>query len=238
MTKQRPFFSYFGGKFRAAKHYPKPQYDRIVEPFAGAAGYSSNHYSKDVILIEKDSNVASVWRWLINASADDITSLPDLEKGQRISEVDGIPDDAKLWMGFWIGQGTQAPRDKVSTWGARCYNANLRNKIAEQLEYIKHWTIIEGDYREAPDIEATWFIDPPYSNKAGKSYRMQPGDFDELGEWCKQRQGQVIVCENEGADWLPFEFLANVHSNQNNAGNSFSKEVIWHKDNSVVCDDV
>ena len=32
----RPFFSYYGGKWRSAvKHYPAPEFDQIVEPFAG-----------------------------------------------------------------------------------------------------------------------------------------------------------------------------------------------------------
>ena len=30
-------------------------------------------------------------------------------------------------------------------------------------------------------------------------------NFTELGEWCKSRNGQVIVCENTKADWLPFK---------------------------------
>ena len=32
-------------------------------------------------------------------------------------------------------------------------------------------------------------------------------DFTSLGEWCLERQGQLIVCENEGADWLQFQPL-------------------------------
>ena len=35
-----PLFCYFGSKYRAAPHYPKPLYPHIIEPFAGAAGYS------------------------------------------------------------------------------------------------------------------------------------------------------------------------------------------------------
>jgi len=32
----KPFWQYYGGKWRAAPHYPKPRHDTIVEPFAGA----------------------------------------------------------------------------------------------------------------------------------------------------------------------------------------------------------
>ncbi len=38
MTDLKPFFCYFGGKWRAAPHYPTPKHAEIVEPFAGAAG--------------------------------------------------------------------------------------------------------------------------------------------------------------------------------------------------------
>jgi hypothetical protein len=53
---------------------------------------------------------------------------------------------------------------------------------------------------------ATWFVDPPYQ-RAGKEY-IHAGDaldFPALGVWCRQRRGQALVCENVGADWLPFE---------------------------------
>ena len=47
-----PFFSYFGSKYRMAKHYPEPLYDIIVEPFAGAAGYSLLYPHKNIILYD------------------------------------------------------------------------------------------------------------------------------------------------------------------------------------------
>ena len=50
MTELKPFFSYFGGKWRTAKHYPGPSRDLIIEPFAGSAGYSVRHPHKAVIL--------------------------------------------------------------------------------------------------------------------------------------------------------------------------------------------
>ena len=46
----RPFFNFYGGKWRAAPHYPAPRYARVVEPFAGAAGYSTRHHDRDIVL--------------------------------------------------------------------------------------------------------------------------------------------------------------------------------------------
>ena len=62
--------------------------------------------------------------------------------------------------------------------------------------------------QEIENQEATWFIDPPYNNAAGQRYRTRVSDYSKLGRWCRDRWGQVIVCENYGAEWLPFEPLA------------------------------
>jgi len=45
-------FSYYGSKSKLAQHYPTPKYDTIVEPFAGAAGYSlyGDNWKKNVLL--------------------------------------------------------------------------------------------------------------------------------------------------------------------------------------------
>ena len=32
-------------------------------------------------------------------------------------------------------------------------------------------------------------------------------NFLELGQWCRDRQGQIIVCENTSADWMDFKPL-------------------------------
>ena len=51
----KPFFTFFGGKWRAAPRYPLPIHNVIVEPFAGAAGYSVRNHQKKIILIENGS---------------------------------------------------------------------------------------------------------------------------------------------------------------------------------------
>lgn len=78
-------------------------------------------------------------------------------------------------------------------------------RVAAQVEFIRHWRVIHGDYTEAPDIEATWLIDGPYQGEAGEHYRHGSRDIDyaHLARW-SPRRGQVVVCEALGADWLPF----------------------------------
>ena len=59
-------FPYFGGKKSIAKFYQSPEHNTIIEPFAGAAGYSLHHATPDhnVILIEKKPEIVDVWHWL------------------------------------------------------------------------------------------------------------------------------------------------------------------------------
>ena len=102
----------------------------------------------------------------------------------------------------------------------------VRERIASQVDHISHWEVRHGDYTELPDVSATWYVDPPYQVK-GKYYRFGSDnlDFEALGRWCLDRQGQVIVCENEGADWLPFEPFATI---KNTLGTG-SREVLFYQ---------
>ncbi len=52
-------------------------------------------------------------------------------------------------------------------------------------------------------------------------------DFPALGDWCRGRQGQVIVCENDGADWLPFTPFASAHAMFGTRRSGRSAEAIW-----------
>ena len=102
----------------------------------------------------------------------------------------------------------------------------MKERVASQLEYIRHWTVIEGDYTAAPDVAATWFIDPPYQRTGDKIYVHKARDIDyrALAAWCRQRRGQVMVCENDGATWLPFKRLYATSTAMNGAANV---EVLW-----------
>lgn len=104
------------------------------------------------------------------------------------------------------------------------WNEATRARIASQVDAIKHWRVIEGDYNEAPDIEATWFVDPPYNNKAGSYYIHSDIDYPELGKWCQGLRGQVVVCENDGATWLPFRHFRNIKAGP---AKRVSAESIW-----------
>lgn len=50
----RTLMSYYGGKGKRIGVYPPPEYDTIVEPFAGAAAYSLRYHEKKVLIIDYD----------------------------------------------------------------------------------------------------------------------------------------------------------------------------------------
>ena len=74
----KPFWRYYGGKYRAAPRYPTPRHDTIVEPFAGAAGYSLRHFERKIVLVEKYAVLAEMWRYLIGASSAEVLRIPTL----------------------------------------------------------------------------------------------------------------------------------------------------------------
>ena len=87
------------------------------------------------------------------------------------------------------------------------WSQTIKHQIAAQLENIRHWKLIEGDYSDAPDVEGHWLVDPPYG-LSGIHYRYHRVNYNALAKWCMRRKGFVQVCENVGATWLPFEKYA------------------------------
>lgn len=222
-TALRPFFSYFGGKWTLAPRYPPPEHDVIVEPFAGSAGYATRWPDRDVILVERSPEIAALWRWLIRVSVDEVMALP-LDP----SNVEGLSDAARALIGFWCARGRSRPARTTNSswlrsgrWPTSFWGEYVRQRIAEQVIRIRHWTVIEGDYSEAPDVAATWFIDPPYVG--ARHYLARVDDYQALGRWCRTRRGLAIVCEQEGADWLDF---APFRSAKSIARASYN-EVVW-----------
>ena len=228
----RPFFSYYGGKWRdAVRNYPAPAHGTIVEPFAGSAGYAVRYHSRRVLLCDVDPIVIGVWKYLIATQAQEILSLPDLQEGQSTTDLH-IPQEAQWLIGFWLNKATASPRKRPSSWmrsGVRpgsFWGPRVRETIAGQVDRIRHWRAVECSYQNAPHRgDATWFVDPPYQG-AGKHYRAGSCglDYAHLSEWCRGRGGQVIACENEGANWLPFRILGSTKTARKGRR---SAEAVW-----------
>lgn len=233
----RPFWRYYGAKWRIAPRYPAPRHATIVEPFAGAAGYSLRYPDRDVILVEKYHVIAEIWRWLIAATPDEVRAIPTVDA--IVDLPTWVPDGARWLVGMCMNAAAVRPNARVSAgllarrslnrW-CEGWTAKMRDRAAAQVPHIKHWRVIEGDYTAAPDAEATWLIDPPYRGRSGAYYTHGSAaiDYTALAHWCRERRGQTLVCEAAGADWLPFAPIGAA----NGMGGKASREAIWWQDSA------
>lgn len=224
----RPFFPFFGSKWNLARRYPPPAHGLVIEPFAGAAGYSTFHGVQRAVLIDVDPIIAGVWAYLIAATEREILALPELPAVGDSVDDHALPQEARWLIGFWLNRGSATPKRTRTAYSARADKAQLnwgpaaKLRIASQLELVRDWAVIEGPYDSWPVPQAaTWFIDPPYVVK-GRHYRARFDGHQELGEWAQRRPGQVIVCEGEGADWLPFAPLGSYKTSLGRA-----EEKVW-----------
>ena len=219
-------WSYYGSKTNLIKYYPPPKFNKIIEPFAGTARYSLKYFDKDILLVDKYEIIINIWKWLQKCSPNDIKKLPRLTHNEKISSYKFDCIEAEHLCGFLVGFSNKRPRKTGSTKLSQRPNfMNYRlNQIADNLFKIKHWTIELGSYESISNQKATWFVDPPYNSEAGKRYVFNSNgiDYIELAKWCKNRMGQIIVCEGINANWLPFKSMAVQRTNK-----KMSTEVIW-----------
>lgn len=202
-------WSYYGSKTTMVDLYPPPKHDKIIEPFAGAAKYALKYWEKDVLLVDKYEVIIKIWKWLQQCSPKDILKLPNLDRTQKLTDFNFDCDEARLFMGFLIGAGGQTPRNTPSPNCTTLRPDRIKTRLkrhAAELHKIKHWKFEHGDFKDIPNQNATWFIDPPYQF-GGEVYveSNKNINFLELAEWCKNRDGQTIVCENTKATWMEFK---------------------------------
>lgn len=245
-------FPYYGAKHLYAKNYPAPRHGHIVEPFAGSAGYSHFWGDKNnVTLVEKNPRIAAIWRWLTSVSEDEFMSLPGVDTFNHIDETNLSEGPGREFVRQWCsisaprGANTVSPliKDQVAQ---RLYSFGTEHKsiVWQNVRKVRHWKVIEGDYSNAPDAYATWFIDPPY--QVGGDYYLRDCkakylDFAALADWSRARMGDVIVCEGDGATWLDFDELRRAkkpRSRGNKAADGFGeknrrRELIWYSRDGV-----
>lgn len=228
-------WSFYGGKSRIAHRYPKPEYPVIIEPFAGGAGYSLLHSAnvEQVILNDLDPKTCEMWRFLQRGDARKwIDQVPNyVEPGQKVDQLGDWPPGLLAILQAEANQGTQGAKgihNQITKVGARCW-PRIRPKLLEAYHKVADWIILEGSYEELNNLEATWFIDPPYQGPAGNRYRKGSDgvDYQALAEWSRSRKGQVIVCEGEGAEWLPFRPLVSRQGIRSKYQQSTRMEMVW-----------
>lgn len=208
----RPFFPFYGSKWNMARYYPAPGEGLVIEPFSGAAGYSTFYDCKSVKLFDIDPIITGIWDYLLRVSPEEIMALPEMPNAGDCVDDYNLPPEAKWLIGFWLNRGSAQPKKSRTAYSARSdkgqlnWGAKAKHRIASQLSGIEGWSIDNRSFDHIQNEEATWFIDPPYEDK-GKYYRYPFSRFSELAEWSTGRKGRRIVCEGAGAVWMPFQPL-------------------------------
>jgi hypothetical protein len=210
----RAAFSFYGGKSKILAFYP-------------GAGRS-------VWINDADPGVFGMWLFIRDNYQQWRHAIADrVDVGARVSDL--LPADAPAGLVSILqaeaNQGTQGARgvhDQVTSMGAKCW-PRIKAKLDWAHQQTQGWIITNLPYSEVkPDpATATWFIDPPYDNEAGRRYRQQVVDYGALRDWCLSRSGQVVVCENVGATWLPFEPVVERRGIRSRYQKSNAKEAIW-----------
>jgi site-specific DNA-adenine methylase len=213
-------WSYYGSKSKIINKYPEPIYDTLIEPFAGTARYAYKYWQKNVVLYDLFPDIINIWKYLQNAKPEDILSLPNVAYKEDIRKYTQLSETERLLIGYCINRGSATRRNiaqKFNDWDKD------KIRIANDLYKIKHWKIVLGSYNEIENNDATWFIDPPYQY-GGDRYKFNNKNIDyaKLSEWCRERKGQVIVCENSKSDWMDFKPLISLHGQRHE-----TTEVIW-----------
>lgn len=202
-------WSYYGAKTNLVDFYPAPKHDKIIEPFAGTARNALKYFEHEVLLVDKYDVIVKIWQWLQKCSPNDVLKLPVVGAGQYFDEFTFDCPEAKWLCQFLHGCADYEPRKKPTRRKTidRPKTVPKRYKnVASNLFKIKHWRICLGSFDSIENQVATWFIDPPYQF-GGHVYKCSNKhiQYKQLRDWSMARSGQVIVCENMRADWMPFK---------------------------------
>jgi hypothetical protein len=199
----QPFFKHFGGKHRLSSRLPPPLPGLpVIECFAGSAGYSCRYEPEVALLYDLDETVCAAWSYLISANAADVLRLPLLGVGQQVKEVFDDPGAAAL---IYKRLGQHGQPSIQGSWGmshlleqsSRGWSQTARARLAEQVHLVNRWQIHRESYTSAPDIEATWIFDPPYTSTLGDHYKHARSGLDiaELRDFAHSRRG-IVICHD------------------------------------------
>jgi hypothetical protein len=196
-------FPLFGQKRSFIHAYPIPTHALLIEPFAGSCSYALEHWDRSVWINERDRRIYAIWRWLKEASALEILSLPIPKQGDDLRTYRYLSQEERDFLYLVCSGGDCRPRNIVTCieWlGPARINGRLKY-TAERLHRIRHWRITNLNYQDLPRPEGTWFIDAPYQ-ELKPTYRHNSIDYPALLRWCQSLPGEVIVCEGSKATWL------------------------------------
>lgn len=203
-------FNYFGSPSKFVHKLPAPAFRTIVDVGAGSCAYSCLYKDHDVICVEPNPIICEIIRRVQRMTRQDVRELPEPQIGKSLKDYDHIDPVLLNLLGFCVGDGNVAPHWKVTNWeGSRGRYKRLKNNLLEVVGKISHWQVFCGSYSELADREATWFVHLPSQLHGDKyPYGSSLIDYDDAGQWCLSRSGQIIALERgvkeERPSWLPY----------------------------------
>lgn len=228
---QRSPFRYPGGKTWLVPYArlwlrsrPKPVQE-LIEPFAGGAiiGLTAafEGLTKKVFLIEKDPDVASVWRTILNGHgewlAERITTF-DVTFGSVKRELNRPPRNLRerafatilrnrVQRGGILAPGAGLMRSGENGKGlrSRWYPETLRRRILDIVATRDRIRFIQGDGIECIQMNRNrknlaFFIDPPYTVAGRRLYRYPNIDHEKLFAIAQRLAGDFLMTYDDSSE--------------------------------------
>ncbi len=234
---QRSPFRYPGGKtwlVPRIRHWLSSlpaEPSRFIEPFAGGAivglTVAFEQLAGQVILVERDEQVAAVWHTIINTKdgaewlADQIVNFrltPESAKALLSSPARSLKEKAfqtivqnRISHGGILAPGAGALKHGEDGKGvlSRWYPQTLRKRILDIANIKERIKFIRGDgfeviRKKARYANAVFFIDPPYTASAKKAgtrlYKYHQVDHEELFRLAGKIKGDFLMTYDDAEE--------------------------------------
>ena len=236
----------------------------LIEPFAGGAivGLTAafERLASHIVLVEKDADVASVWRTILGGQAEWLASRIeqfDLSR-QKVLELLSRPPQSQREQAFVTLLRNRVQRGGILAPGAslmksgengrglhsRWYPQTLAKRIRAIAAIRERITFIEGDGLNviaayADDEGAAFFVDPPYTVAARRLYQHWDVDHRKLFSLLQNASGSVLLTYDNSreivalAEEFHFETLAVAMKNTHHARMTellIAKDLNWLRD--------
>mgnify|MGYP001399891448 CR=1 FL=1 len=195
---------------------PRPQL--LIEPFAGGGivGLTAGieRLAGHVILVEKDADVASVWKVILSGQAEWLAQRIEefsLTKANVLSVLRQIPRNPRehafatilrnrVQRGGIMAPGAGLVKNGENGRGlaSRWYPHTLADRIRTIATMRERFSFIEGDGMEviksyAREKRAAFFVDPPYTVAARRLYSHWQIDQRSLFSLLRRVEGSVLL---------------------------------------------
>jgi len=233
VVPQRSLFRYPGGKTWLVPYIRtwlcsiEPRPTVLIEPFAGGgivgltAGFEG--LARHVVLVEKDPDVATVWRTVLGGQAEWLAhriegfkltknsvaavlkavSLSQRERAFATILRNRVQRGGIMAAGAGLVKTGENGRGMSSRW----YPETLARRIRAIAAMQHRFTFIEGDGLEvveayADDETAAFYVDPPYTVAARRLYAHWQVDHKRLFSLVKAVRGQTLMTYDHAPDIL------------------------------------